>query len=162
MINTTDGIGVVVGTLKIDVSSGRDTVAHFDAVYSSASGGQIAGLAIGHAHDNARLVANISAGFVAASGFSSGKLGGGTNGGLATELGPGNCRPVKTVQQKSEARGTISAVSSTSITVAGLTCVVPTSLQAKVATLTMNGRAEIHCALNGTVNTLVGVERKGD
>jgi hypothetical protein len=160
VINTTDGIGVVTGVLKIDVASGRDTLAHFDGVYS---GGQVAGLAIGHAHDPfARLVANVSAGFVAATGFSNGKIGGGTAGGAATELGPGNCRPVKSLQQKSEARGTISAVSSTSITVAGLTCTVPTSLQAKVAGLAVNDRAEIHCTLVGGVNTLVKVEHKGD
>ena len=41
LINTTDNIGVVSGTLRIDVASGRDTQAQFDAVYS---GGQIAGL----------------------------------------------------------------------------------------------------------------------
>jgi len=59
LINTTDNIGVVSGTLRIDVASGRDTQAQFDAVFS---GGQIAGLATGHAHDPAaKLVANLSA-----------------------------------------------------------------------------------------------------
>ena len=62
-INPTDNIGVVSGTLRIDVASGRDTQAQFDAVFS---GGQIAGLAVGHAHaPAARLVANLSAGFTA-------------------------------------------------------------------------------------------------
>jgi hypothetical protein len=158
VINTTDGVGVVSGRLKIDVP-GQDTVAHFDGVYSA---GQVAGLAIGHAHSpHARLVANISAGFVAGTGFSSGKLGGGTAAGAAVELGPGSCRPVKTVQQRSEARGTIGAVSPSSITVANLMCVVPPNLQAKVATLSLNQRAEIHCAVIGGVNTLVRVEKKG-
>jgi len=61
LVNTTDGIGVVSGTLRIDVASGGDTVAHFDTVLS---GGQIAGLASGHAHDpHAKLIANISASF---------------------------------------------------------------------------------------------------
>src|ERR1700748_1027892 len=41
VINTTDGIGRVTGTLRIDVS-GRDTQAQFDTVYS---GGSIGGLA---------------------------------------------------------------------------------------------------------------------
>jgi hypothetical protein len=159
VINTTDGIGVVSGVLRIDVAGG-DTLAHFDGVYSA---GQVAGLAIGHAHTpHARLVANLSAGFVAGTGFSGGKLGGGTGAGAAVELGPGNCRPAKTVEQRSEARGTVGPVSATSITVAGLTCAVPPSLQAKVATLTANERAEIHCMLVGGVNTLVRVERKGD
>lgn len=159
VINTTDGVGVVSGWLKIDVP-GQDTVAHFDGVYS---GGQVAGLAIGHAHGpHARLVANLSAGFVAGTGFSGGKLGGGTAAGAAVEVGPGDCRPARNVQQKSEARGTIGAVSPSSITVAGLTCAVPASLQAKVATLAVNQRAEIHCTLIGGVNTLVGVKKKGD
>src|SRR4051812_22247230 len=33
LVNTTDGVGVVSGTLRIDVASGGDTVAHFDSVY---------------------------------------------------------------------------------------------------------------------------------
>ena len=57
LINSTDGIGVVSGTLRIDVASGGDTVAHFDTVYN---GGSIAGLASGHAQDpHAKLLANI-------------------------------------------------------------------------------------------------------
>jgi len=156
LINSTDGIGVVSGTLRIDVASGGDTVAHFDTVYSA---GQIAGLASGHAQDpHARLLANLSSAFSAAGGFSNGKLGG-TSGGAAVELGPGSCEPSHTLKEKSEARGTVTAVSSTSITVAGLTCLVPTSLQAKVAGL-MGARAEIHCMLIGGVNTLVRVEKK--
>jgi hypothetical protein len=159
VINTTDGIGVVSGVLRIDVSGG-DTLAHFDSVYS---GGQVAGLAEGHAHTPfARLVANLSAGFVAGTGFSNGKLGGGTAGGAAVEIGPGSCRPVKTVQQRSEAHGTIGAVSASSITVAGLTCTVPASLQAKVAGLATGQRVEIRCMLVNGVNTLVRVDRKGD
>ena len=40
LINTTDNIGVVSGTLRIDLAAGRDTQAQFDAVYTA---GQIAG-----------------------------------------------------------------------------------------------------------------------
>ena len=157
-INTTDNVGVVSGTLRIDVASGRDTQAQFTAVYS---GGSLAGLAVGHAHDPAaKLVANLSAGFTTSGGFTSGKIGGGTSGGAAVELGPGRCQSVKTVKQKSEARGTVSAVSPTSITVAGLTCAVPANLQARVAKLAVNDRAEIHCSLINNVNTLTAVEGK--
>ena len=151
-INTTDNIGVVSGTLRIDVASGRDTQAQFDAVFS---GGQIAGLAVGHAHaPAARLVANLSAGFTGSGGFTDGKLGA-SAGGAAVELGPGRCRATAPVKQRSEARGTVSAVSSSSITVAGLTCAVPTSLQSRVAKLTVDSRAEIHCTLVNGTNTLV-------
>jgi hypothetical protein len=156
-INSTDNVGVVSGWLRIDVASGRDTQADFNAVYS---GGSLAGLAVGHAHEPAaKLVANLSAGFTAAGGFTNGKIGG-TAGGAAVELGPGRCQSVKTIQQKSEARGTISAVSSTSITVAGLTCAVPANLQERVSKLTTNMRAEIHCTLVNGTNTLTRVEAR--
>ena len=158
LINTNDNIGVVSGTLKIDVASGRDTQAQFNAVYS---GGAIAGLATGHAHDPAaKLVANLSAGFTGSGGFTSGKIGGGTTGGAAVELGPGRCQSTKPINERSEAKGIIVAISSSSITVAGLTCAVPANLQAKVAGLAVNGRAEIKCSLINAVNTLTRVEAK--
>ena len=155
-INSTDNVGVIGGTLKIDVA-GRDTSAHFDGVYAN---GQDAGLAGGHAHSPfARLVANISAGDTASGGFTDGKIGG-TAGGGAVEVGPGRCKPAKTVHQRSEAKGTISAVSSTSITVAGLTCAVPANLQPRVAKLQVNQRAEIKCTLVNGTNTLTRVEAR--
>jgi hypothetical protein len=157
LINSTDGVGVVSGTLRIDVASGGDTVAHFDTVYSA---GQIAGLASGHAQDrHVKLLGNLSSAFNSSStgGFSSGKLGG-TSGGAAVELGPGKCEPSKAAKETSEARGNVTA-SGTSITVASLTCTVPASLQAKVLSL-VGMRAEIHCSLVGGVNTLVKLEKK--
>ena len=158
LINTTDNIGVVSGTLRIDVAAGRDTQAQFDAVYT---GGQIAGLATGHAHDPAaRLVANVSAGFTGSGGFTNGKIGGGTAGGAAVELGPGRCQATKTVKERSEAHGLITAVSSTSITVAGLTCAVPADMQSKVSGLATGKVAEIKCSLVNGVNTLTRVEAK--
>lgn len=159
LINTTDNVGVVSGVLRIDTAASRDTQAHFDAVYG---GGQLAGLAIGHAHDpSMRLVADLSASFSSAGGFTNGKLGGGTAGGGAVEIGPGRCKPAQTIRQVSEARGTVTAVSPTSITVAGLTCTVPSSLQTRVAALTVGSRAEIRCELVNGVSTLVRVEKKG-
>src|SRR3954454_15305209 len=157
-VHTTDNVGVVSGSLKIDVASGRDTQADFSAVFS---GGSLAGLAIGRAHDPAgRIVANLSAGFTAAGGFTSGKIGGSTAAGAAVELAQGRCQSVKTVKQRSEARGTVAAVSPPSITVAGLTCAVPANLQARVAKLAVNDRAEIHCTLVNGANTLKSVEGK--
>ena len=157
-INSTDGVGVVSGTLRIDVASGEDTRAQFDAVYSA---GQLAGLASGHAQDpHLKLLANISSAFNAASGFTGGKIGGGTSGGAAVEVGPGKCDRTTTVKQTSRASGTVGAVSSTSITVAGLMCSVPTSLQSIVAGLTVGARAEIQCSLVNNANTLVKVEAK--
>jgi hypothetical protein len=155
-VNTTDGVGVVSGTLRVDVSSGRDTEARFDAVLK---GTQLAGLASGRAHDpSARLIANLSSDFNATTGFANGKLGG-TSGGAAVELGPGTCDRPKSVTETSHAKGTVTAVSSTSITVAGLTCAVPVSLQSIVAPLTVGTHAEINCAFSGGVNTLVKAKK---
>jgi hypothetical protein len=157
VINTTDNVGVVSGTLKIDVASGRGTAAQLTAVYS---GGSLAGLAVGHAAGG-RLVANVSGGFSATGGFAAGsKIGGGTAGGSAVELTPPGCNATKPVANKSEARGLVTANGSGSITVAGLMCTVPTNLQAKVATIALNSQAEIHCQLVNGVNTLTSVEKR--
>lgn len=158
-INTTDNVGVVNATLKIDVSSGRDTVAQLTGVLN---GGQVAGLAVGHA-GGALLVANVSGGFSPTGGFAAGtKIGGGTSGGSAVELTPAGCKPAKTITNRSQARGEVTANGSGSITVAGLTCTVPASLQAMVAAIALHSRAEIHCQLVNNVNTLTSIDRRGD
>lgn len=155
VINTTDGIGLVTGTLKIDVA-GRDTQAQFNTVYS---GGSLAGLAVGHAHGpGAQLVANLSATFSSTGGFTNGKLGGST-GGAAVEMAPGNCHPMRTIKEHSTARGTVSANTGSSITVAGLTCSVPSALQSKVGTFPTGSRAEIRCTLVSGTNTLDRISR---
>ncbi len=146
-IDTTDDIGVVNGTLRVG-----KTDTHFTAVYDH---GTIAGTASGHgATPHVQLLANVSAGFTTAGGFASGKIGGGTGAGSAVELTPGACAPSKPTppaHESSSAEGTVSAVSSTSITVSGLTCTVPTSLAAKVTALHVGDRAEIRCALGALV-----------
>jgi hypothetical protein len=152
-INTTDGVGVATGKLKI-AASGGDTVAHFDAVYYN---GSIAGLASGHAASpHATLLANLSAGFSATGGLTDGKLGGGTAGGSAAETGPAKCAPSKQNTDTVTAHGSVTALSTTSVTVAGVTCTIPASLAAKVSSLlTVLGRAEIKCSVANGVNTLV-------
>jgi hypothetical protein len=157
-INTTDGFGIVSGKLKIDVASGHDTVAAFDTVYDH---GNVAGLAEGRAQASpaVALVGNLSAGYSAAGGFTGGKIGSGASGGSAIELGPGTCAPAKPAVERSDARGTVSDVSSTSITVAGLQCNVPAPLTAKVATIAKGDRAEIHCQVVNGANTLQSVAK---
>ena len=159
-INTTDGVGVVDGRFRIDVASGRDTEAAFEAVYDH---GTIAGLAVGRAHDpGAKLIANLSSTFAAATGFTGAKIGGGTANGSAVELSSaGGCKPAKARAEKSEARGTISAISASSITVAGLTCAIPADKSADVnAKFKQGDTAEIHCALANGQNTLTRIEKK--
>lgn len=156
IVNTTDNVGTVDGAFRIDVAGGRDTTGAFSTVYS---GGSIAGLAAGRAHEpKVKLLANLSATFAAATGFTNGKLGGGTAGGNAVEVGPGSCKPAQPTREKSEARGTISALSATSITVAGLTCATTTDLTSKFKAQDV---VEIKCSLVNGTNTLTDIEKKG-
>lgn len=159
VINTTDKIGLVTGSFKIDVASGRNTEGNYSAVYDN---GNVAGLATGRAHDpSAKLVANMSAGFSATSGFSNGKLGNGTSGGSAVELGGQGCKPSRPVSEKSEAHGTITALSSSSITVAGLTCAIPSDKSADVnSKFHTTDVVQIRCALVNSVNTLTDISGK--
>jgi hypothetical protein len=159
-INTTDGLGVLNGKLRI-ATSGGDTVAGLHAVYDH---GAIAGVASGHAKTpHVALLGNLSvAGFTATGGFTGGKIGGGTSGGSAVEIGPGRCAPASPGHEKSGAHGTVSALSSTSITVGGLTCTIPANLASKVSsTVEVGGRAEIECSLTNGVNTLIKIKHTG-
>jgi hypothetical protein len=157
-INTTDNVGTVDGRLTID-ASGKNTEATYSAVYDH---GTVAGLAAGKARgSSAKLLANLSATFSAASGFTGGKLGGGTAGGSAVELGAGSCKPSKATAEKSEAHGTVSALSTSSITVAGLTCAIPSDKSADVnAKFKTGDTAEIHCSLVSGTNTLTSISGK--
>jgi hypothetical protein len=156
VINTTDNVGTVDGSLAID-ASGKDTSATYSAVYDH---GTVAGLAVGKAHNsNGKLLANVSATFSAASGFTGGKIGGGTAGGSAVELSTGSCNSSASSSEKSSARGTISALSTTSITVAGLTCAIPSANSADVnAKFKANDSASINCSLVSGTNTLTKIE----
>jgi hypothetical protein len=158
VINTTDNVGVVTGRFAIDVANSRNTGGAYSAVYS---GGTLAGLAVGKAHEpNGKLLANLSATFGAASGFTGGKLGGGTAGGAAVELGPGSCNPAHPTTEKNEAQGTITALSTTSITVATVSCTIPSDKSADVnAKFKTGDRVHIRCALVGGANTLTSISK---
>ncbi len=156
-INTTKNVGVVDGTLRITTASGKNTDAHFDAVYQN---GQLSGLASGHAQEPyARLLANLSAGFSATGGFTNGHLGNSSGGG-AVEVQPGGCEPSHAQgEEQSEAHGTISALSQTSITVSGLTCSIPANLAAQIASqFKLGDRVAIRCTLINGQNTLVKIK----
>jgi hypothetical protein len=160
VVNTTDNVGTVDGRFSIDVANGKNTSGSYSAVYDK---GAIAGLASGKAHQsNSKLLANLSATFSAASGFTDGKLGGATTGGSAIELGAGSCKSSKTTSEKSEAHGVVTALSTTSITVATVQCAIPADKSADVnAKLKVGDTAEIKCSpVNGT-NTLTKYAKKG-
>ena len=92
VVNMTENVGVVEGKLRVDVASGGDTVARFSAVLAN---GKLVGFATGHAQDpHAKLFANLSSGFIAATGFTGGKIGA-ADGGSAVEVGAGKCAAPK-------------------------------------------------------------------
>jgi hypothetical protein len=159
VINTTDSVGEVDGRLRITASAGK-TDLHFSSVYDH---GNVAGLATGRAATHGvQLVGNLSGAFTAGSpgGFSSGKIGGGTSGGSAIELGFGRCAPSKPVKENADVEGTVTAASATSVTVAGVTCAVPSSLSASVLALKPNvDRAHMRCSLVSSTLTLVKIDK---
>lgn len=153
-IDTTTGIGVVQGNLKIGSSYNGQLV----AVYNH---GNVAGFLNGRDKaEKAGLLANVSAGFSSTGGFTDGKVGGGTAGGSAVEVSPHGCKAASQDHEFNSANGTVSAVTATSITVAGLTCAVPDSLAAKVANIKVGDRAEIRCSFSGGALTLTNVGGK--
>jgi hypothetical protein len=156
LINTTTGIGVVSGRIRIDTSGGGHTHAEFDTTYT---GGNIAGLAEGHAQD-AKLIGNISGAYSAASGFTNGKLGGGTTGGDAVEVLRGGCEPTHAPKpDRIEVHGAVSAVSGTLITVAGVTCAV--NQASLVSGIQIGDQVKMKCTSSNGTTTLEKVSKSG-
>jgi hypothetical protein len=147
VINSTDDVGTVSGRVKI----GDGTKANFSAVYDH---GNLAGLAVGHTKAPAALLANLSATFSTTSGFGSGKIGGGTGAGSAVEIGRASCASSSPTHERSSARGTISAISASSITVAGLTCTTPNDLTSQYK---VNDTVSIDCSYANGTNTLTKI-----
>jgi hypothetical protein len=154
------GDGFVSGKLRID--GANHTSARFEGVVSG--GVHIAGLAEGHG--NApwnKLVANLSADWSSAGGFTGGKLGGGTTGGNAVILTSGGCKSTSPKPETVEAHGALTlGANNATVAVAGVTCNVPSDLATKVAKLHTGDRVEIKCTSASGTNTLVKIEGKGD
>jgi hypothetical protein len=154
LVNSTANTGIVNGRISIDVSGGHAR-ATFNAVYAN---GSLAGIALGHAGPGGtQLVADISAGFSASGGFTSGVLGG-ISGGGAVEVTPGGCQPTPPPKPDAiNARGTVSDVSPTSITAGGVTCTVPSNLQGAVSNIHQNDRVQMRCDVSNGQTTLVSI-----
>lgn len=155
------GDGTVEGKLRTN-----HTVAGFDAVIDKS--GNFAGLAEGrgggdeHGSFN-QLVGNISGNWTSAGGFGTGKIGGGTSGGNAVLLGRGGCNDNTQKPERNEAHGTLAlGAGNATVTVTTLTCNVPSTLSAKVATFHAGDQVEIKCSSSAGVNTLVQISAHGD
>jgi hypothetical protein len=161
VLNTTRNVGVVSGSLRID-TAGADTKAAFTSVYS---GGQLAGLATGRAHDpSARLLANLSASFSPTGGFTNGKLGGGTAGGTAVELASGACQKAPVEKAVLRVKGSVVSASPTSLVVKSgsdqITCAVSGPLAGKVTKLQAGQAVGATCRLAGGTYTLVSLDAR--
>jgi hypothetical protein len=162
LLNTTTNVGAVSG--KITIGSGGGST-HFAAVYSN---GNVAGLATGNGGDEHwqgnQLLANLSAGFTTAGGFTNGKLGGGTTGGDAVQILPGGCQPTPTPKPDTiQVHGAVTGVTATTISAAGVTCTIPTTLSATVTglALTTGSQIEMTCTVAAGVNTLAHISAGG-
>jgi hypothetical protein len=163
-VNTTTGDGTVRGELRIDTADGKHTSAHFQGVLTH---GTVVGLAEGRTHpgrDELKLLANVSADYTPAGGFTNGRLGGATAPGDAVLVTSGGCKkapkpPKPPKPEHVKAHGAITDVSSTSITVAGVTCAVPANLQPAVANLKTTDVVEIDCDVANGATTLKHVSK---
>jgi hypothetical protein len=159
LINTTKNLGVVYGRVRIDTSSNRDTHASLQAVYAN---GQLHGLVSGRvSRPSAGLLGDLSSAFSATGGFTNGKLGGTDGGGGAVSLQRGDCRRAKPAPvQRVHAKGAVTAVGSTSISVAGVTCAVPSALARRVSEVRTGDVVELRCELQNGVLTLTKLDAK--
>jgi len=157
-IDTAGAVGTMNGRLTISPSGGGRTDLQLSGVYD---GGTVVGLVTGHsATRSVQLLGNVSAGYSPTGGFTNGRIGG-SAGGSALELAPTRCGPVKQPpRERSTAEGAVSAVSATSITVAGLTCAVPSTLAAQVAAFKVGDQVRIECTTVSGTSTLTGIGKR--
>jgi hypothetical protein len=161
LVNTTTGVGTISARLKIGTDPNR-TDAEFEGVVAN---GNAVGLAAGQAHDpHTQLLANLSAAWSATGGFTNGFIGHGASGGDAVESLPGGCKPVQAPKPETiDVHGAVTAISTTLISAAGVTCIIPPSLTSAVTALNLaNGsQVEMTCTASGGTNTLTHVSAKG-
>ena len=159
VINTTNNIGIVSGHMKIAATGGK-TDLHFTGVYDA---GNLAGLAPG---TRRRTASRSSATCPAAShGHGLRRRQQARRRNLRrlcrrARAGPLYAEQARAREQRGAGHST--AVSTSSITVAGLQCVVPASLVATVGTFHLNDRAHIRCTLVAGVSTLVKIDPPHD
>ena len=137
LVNTATGIGWFTGRLTIDTAAGHeDTAGGFTAVIS---GGKLHGFLSGRVHNDGGLVLGSVSAAVEASGFTSGQIGAGAAPDTAIVLARGDCRrPAPLPRTVNVGQGTITALSSSAITMARehgdpVTCSLSAQLAADLA-----------------------------
>jgi len=156
-IVNSSGDGFVSGKLRID--GANHTSAGFEGVVSG--GSHIAGLAEGRGSAPwSKLVANISADWSSAGGFTNGKLGGGTAGGNAVVITSGGCQPPRPPKPETvQAHGNIT-INGSVVSVAGVNCNVPAGFD--ISKFKTGDRVEIKCTSASGVNTLARISGHHD
>jgi hypothetical protein len=148
-IDAHTGMGFVTGTLKSPTMTGQ-----FSAVYDH---GKISGTTTGHVGTRP-LVANLTAAFDPTRGFTNGVIGGRSS--VGTAVLDSSCSPPPEEQLR-HAQGIVKASNAARITVGGLTCVVPQSLEINVAFNYGAGSwASIACSVSHGQATLVTIAGK--
>ena len=149
-VNQTTGLGWLIGRVKIDGGSdGRiDAGANLRAVIS---GGKLTGFVDGRIRDAGTVYGSVTA-TVANGGLADGAIGGGTVNPAAIVIDNGSCVTVPAPKPVVPAKGTITALSATSVTVqpaggTAQTCAVGADLAASVAKLKAGDTAAITCGL---------------
>ena len=164
VFNRTERIGWIKGSMRI---SGADHSVQTRLVGTLTQGpsdtrlvdGFVDGPAGGH---SAWLFGNITASFTASGGFTAGKIGeGGTN--IALLAG----RACKPSENRVQAAGRITALSSAAITIerkksTPLTCQIRSGLSPSTSQLHVGDRVEVTCGLVEGALTLLKVEKKRD
>lgn len=150
-VNQTTGAGWLIARVSVDnnaTDEHRDAGGELNAVVAN---GKLTGFLTGRVHDEGALFASVSAN-VGSAGLTDGQIGGGAISAAALVLDRGRCESAPKQRPLVDARGTVSAVSSTAITVTRsngdtLTCVVGTDLAAAVAKLKVGDQAFVKCGL---------------
>ena len=151
LINQTTGVGTVRGNFTIASQTSRIS----GTLSSVTSSGATAGLLEARAtHDGPGLVANFSSSYDTTAGFTNGKIGA-SAGGQAVELVPATCNvSQQTGPDTIRVNGAVTAVSATSITAAGVTCVVPASLASTAGAVHVGDRIALECTVTNGTTTL--------
>ena len=163
-VNQTTGAGWLVARVRIDGNGDnrKDAGGELNGVIA---GGKLTGFLAGRVRDEGALYASVSAS-VGTGGLTDGQIGGGASSSAAVVVDRGRCEATPKPRPVVDARGTISDVSSTSITVTrsngqALTCVVGTDLAATVAKLKVGDSAFVYCGLVDGSYRLLKVQAPG-
>ena len=178
-VNQTTGLGWLVARVRIDAGSDGSNDAGAD-LRGVVANGKLTGFLNGHIQDEGAVYGSVAA-TVGATGFSDGQIGGGTPTAAAVVIDRGSCTPATVQRAVVSARGTLTAVSATSLTLQGfdnrgdhkgdnnadnkgssitLTCAVGSDLAATVAKLKVGDAASVTCGLVDGSYRLLRIESR--